>query len=501
MLPPDPASASSPSEAAPITTSRPRFSHRPAALLGLVAISLIGYACWLASAADALDWRWSAGGSDSPPPYLILVGATFGAGLTFLAGVAALRRTHLSRPGIAAGIVVGVVMRAVLIPTTVMLETDHHLYLWDGAVTASGHNPYRHVPDDVLAAMRGQTEGRAGEVPPELIELACQSRGHLEQITFSNLTSMYPPIAQAAFALAHLLSPWSAISWRVVLASCDLVTLLLLLALLRRSGTHPRWALVYWCNPIALLTLFGSAHVDAIVFPFALGAVLLSLCACPVWAAAVLALGVGAKLWPVVLLPLILRPLLRRPRVLMWQLAWFGGVTATMALPAALAGGSDSALFAYVGGWQINDGLFGVIQFLCEWLSRATNAAWMAHPTPPRLVATATLLTGLLAWSWRPIVDGRDLLRRCVASVALMFLLLPVLFPWYYTPLALWLACAPRWSLLAYTPLLALYYLAFELGLNHQIGLFFVVPWLEHTPVLVVLLLELAFRRRNFIDG
>ncbi|MGD8779206.1 MAG: hypothetical protein PVH88_09635 [Ignavibacteria bacterium] len=43
-------------------------------------------------------------------------------------------------------IIFGLVVRIILTPTFPVLEDDFYRYLWDGAVTANGINPYEHAP-------------------------------------------------------------------------------------------------------------------------------------------------------------------------------------------------------------------------------------------------------------------------------------------------------------------------------------------------------------------
>ncbi len=45
----------------------------------------------------------------------------------------------------------------------------------------------------------------------------------------SYLRSIYPPVAQAAFALAHWIGPWEVSAWRLVLLLFDTMTLGLLI--------------------------------------------------------------------------------------------------------------------------------------------------------------------------------------------------------------------------------------------------------------------------------
>lgn len=72
-------------------------------------------------------------------------------------------------------------------------------YLWNGAVTANGFDPYQHAPRNVI------DEGFSHP----LSSLAVQSGNVLQRIGHAELTTIYPPFAQAAFAMAYALAPFS----------------------------------------------------------------------------------------------------------------------------------------------------------------------------------------------------------------------------------------------------------------------------------------------------
>ena len=79
-------------------------------------------------------------------PVLALVGIECLAGLIYLLAVWKLRDATGGRALMGWIIAVGLVLRLSLLTSTPMLEDDFYRYLWDGAVTANGFNPYSHAP-------------------------------------------------------------------------------------------------------------------------------------------------------------------------------------------------------------------------------------------------------------------------------------------------------------------------------------------------------------------
>jgi hypothetical protein len=75
-----------------------------------------------------------------------------GAGLVYLLAVWRSRKTAWSRVWLIGVLSVGLACRAVLFLTPDSVEADYYRYLWDGALTAHGINPYVHVPEEVKQA-------------------------------------------------------------------------------------------------------------------------------------------------------------------------------------------------------------------------------------------------------------------------------------------------------------------------------------------------------------
>jgi len=217
--------------------------------------------------------------------------------------------------------------------------------------------------------------------------------------------------------------------------------------------------------------------MDVVVVAFVMLAVYCAARRWPIGAAAALALAVGAKVWPIVLLPLLLRGA-------GWRLGTigcgvFGAICSLMAWPILAAGlGETSGFTAYSEQWVNNSGAFGLIEYACGWLIGADDA-----PAAARLASTALVGLCAIAAAWCPPNDSAKLANRAALVTAMVFMLSPTQFPWYYVWLLPLLAVAPRWSLLAYTPLLSLYYWQ---------GGGTIALWLQHAPVWFVLIIELT---------
>lgn len=459
--------------------------RRPSVFFIAIGVALMGLHIVLVRLSPDLVYR-----SNLPQrPILILVGVQLLAGILYLLVVKRIRKTAYSTALLVWVVAVGVLLRASMFWSAPMLEIDYYRYFWDGAVFANRISPYVYVPSRVFEGSRS--------IPPVLYELAEQARPIRSQINHPQMTSLYPPVTQAAFALAYWIRPWSLSAWRLVLLMLDAVMLGLMIALLRAVKRPLSWLVIYWWNPLLVKEVFNSGHMDPVMLVFIMGAVFLAIRQRYAWAAGSLALAVGAKVWPVVLLPFVLRPVFRSPKRLVAALCVFFVIAGALLLPVYMASGDSASGFTNYGRrWELNDALF----MLVVWVAQVALTIIGVHPGHGQLTARVFVLILLSAWTaWlarRKITDPIDFCERCLLVIAGVFLLSPTQFPWYSVWLVPLLAIRPRWSLLLLTPLLSLYYLRFYFEARGNVLVFDRgLVWLEYLPIWCLLIREWYVRR------
>jgi alpha-1,6-mannosyltransferase len=400
-----------------------------------------------------------------------------------------------SRPVLIFIIAAGLGLRAVTIFSTPILEDDYFRYLWEGAVSSKGYSPYEYAPDQILS------DNNAKATPPALKSLARESGEIIKRINHPQLRTIYPPIAQSAFVIAHWLKPWSIVSWRIVLLLFDFITLALLLKILRTLHLPDSAVSIYWWNPLLVKELFNSGHLDVIAFPFILGALVLNLRKNYLWSVVLLTLSIGVKLWPIVLIPLLLRPLIKKPKPLLLAIGLFFSILAALMIPYYTSGIDErSGLLAFGQSWQNNDSLFRIL----VWGSQLGLEILGQHPGHGQLIARILVLTfvsgSIFYISSRSVKRPKELFEKSLLIVAATFLLIPTQFPWYYTWMLPFLAIAPRQSLLLLTLLLPLYYLRYYLEPRGMISYFnYVIVWMEFVPVWILLLVEWRSERKAIL--
>lgn len=343
------------------------------------------------------------------------------------------------------GLAGAVVFRALLLPSPPTLSDDVQRYLWEGRVVRNGANPYLHPPADPALAHLGTEQARRV--------------GHPE------IASVYPPLAQTAFAVAG----WRIGSWKIAVLLVDLGVVALLMALLRSLDLPAGRAMVHaWC-PLVVVETAGSGHLEPLAVAAGLLAVMLMIGRRKAAAGAWLGVAAGVRLLHAA-----------------FGLAWWRrlGPRGWAAFAAAFlipwlpfaAGGFPSGLARYARHWEHNNPLFlGVRRGLealgpTEPLKAAITAlrdhlgevpgSWQAYfytdvPTLARGVVLTAFLVWVLVLGWR----RTPVLRAGYLAVGGFLLLSPTLHPWYVVQIVPFLAFFPSTAWLAFSGTVALSYL------------------------------------------
>lgn len=415
-------------------------------------------------------YPWTTGASDATR-FLALTLTYGAAGMGLLAAMAWLWRSAPGRVILAWILVASLAMRLLAFSEPPRFESDFHRYLWDGAVTAHGYNPFTIRPADVY-------ERRTDRLPQDsdFASLAEAGRYTLPNINHPNLTTIYPPVAQGFFALAYWISPFSTDALRAVFLGAEVGIVLLLLTMLRSLGLPLHWVTLYWWNPIAVKEFYVSAHMDGLAALFALAAL-----SAVVWrwrrtGIVLLGVAIGVKLWPLVLAPILLRYGAKSWRQVLGGMVLLVLVTGVLTWPlvASLGHESQSGVNAYAHQWSANAGLYSVIDWSARSLHDAGLTFWSDPLQLPRRITAGIMVLWMMVLASRRLPDTTAVTRWSALAVGGLFLLSPSQFPWYYTWVLPLLVLAPVRALLLYTALLPLYHQQ----LDHPWLL-----WIEHLPV------------------
>ena len=412
-------------------------------------------------------------------PHLIVlfVAAQFVAGAVFLALLSIVPALSNKRLTVYFMLVTGLGLRLLSFGSEPILEVDFYRYLWDGGMLANGHNPYRLSPDQVVTH------------PSQAIRSMAQLSGPVvERINYPELRTIYPPLAQIAFAGAHCLQVWSLDAWRVIILACECASVSLLLLLLNNASRSPLWAALYWWNPLIIKELMNSAHMDALLVPLLLATLWFAKRQKPLRAITSLTLASGVKLWPLILLPLILRGLKKQRRTQLLAGTLLLALSILFVAPLFYFGlGDDSGLSAYAQYWQRNTSVFRLLTALFD----AEIFAPLQSQSLARIAVALFIAGAALLLARRNDRCNNTLARNMIWLTAALFLLSPTQYPWYFIWFAPLLCLHPTRGLLVFTPLLSLYYLRFYFAAHGRAEVFDeLVVWLQFIPVWALLFFD-----------
>ncbi|MFQ5876629.1 MAG: hypothetical protein ACE5JH_02890 [Acidobacteriota bacterium] len=400
-------------------------------LLSLAAAMLAGFA--------AMPLTSPAPGRTSS--FLLLFLAVF---IIYLLALRLARRAgpRLEGPPLRAAILAACLFRAVLAPFAPALSNDIDRYLWDGRVVAGGGNPYLH--------------------PPSAPELAARRDELYERLDHREVRTIYPPAAQLLFVVGFRLAA-GVRGLKTLIVVADLLAIALLLRLIRRLRLPSRRILIYAWNPLAVVEVAWSGHLEPVGVLCALAAALAIIQKKRVVATLALTAGGLVKLLPAALFAPFLRSIRVRPLVLV-PLAVAGAYWPFREAGAHLLSGPSE----YARRWIANESIFGLVRAALEAIdptpalkgvvsflaSRVPSGGLLealypyTYPDPLARAISAAAIAGVAVWIVR-----RDLhpLRGAYLLTGAILLLSPVLHPWYLLWLLPWLALFPSrpWILLS----------------------------------------------------
>jgi hypothetical protein len=344
-----------------------------------------------------------------------------------------------SRRQLLAAFLLAIAFRVPLVGPPVAPESDMVRYLWDGRLQTRGYNPYSVKPDDPSVAAIHTDQTRA--------------------MPSRRVGTPYQPGAELFFRLVVTIHD-STRAMKTALTLCDLLTILVLWRWLVITG-RPEWlALGYAWNPLVMLEIAHSGHIDA------LGAMWIAASA--YWlarrrtalASIAFVLAVTTKLLPVVLAPLY------------WGRVRVRDVLAAVALLTLLyltfaRGGTVSigTIPSVVQNVRFNGELFRFV------------ARLVGSPQRSAAVAVAVGLVAAMWARWRLNVAHPG---AWAWPMALALAFGPVIYPWYplyFTPFLLSPATLP---LITWTVTIIPTYVVWDLAFNHG------ARWAVPPPVMLV---------------
>ncbi len=363
----------------------------------------------------------------------------------FAAGVLLVRRIPVrwAAPVILLG---GIAVQLAALSAPPQGSDDLYRYIWDGRVQGAGIDPYAYSPAAPQLAFLRDRFLWPHHVTAWCVSPGTQLYGAPHGLAGPGCTlinrpivhTIYPPVAEAYFYLAHLVSPAGSGTTPIQAAAavCAIGLTVLLLLGLGRLGLDRRLAVLWaWCPTVAL-EAGNNAHVDVLA-AFLTAAALLVLARRgrlrrSLAGGTLLALAIWTKVTPVLVVPAVAK---RR-----WYALATAGLFATVVvyLPHVLAAGSR--VIGFVPGYLRQEGYNNGTRFLL--------LGTLVHGKLGLLAAFAVLaVTGLLVlWRTNPDQPWRGAVVMTAAALAVT----TPPFPWYTMLLVMLVAFDGRAEWLAF---------------------------------------------------
>lgn len=456
-------------------------------------------------------------GAEQDRPVLLVVGllilaailAYFGVGFACRVPKAQHKKLQMLVFGLALSI------RLVAMFTSPILEIDYYRYIWDGKVVCEGVSPYRFSPDQVLASSISLDKDL-----DRLVNLSTRAESNhvaLSRIHFGDYTTLYPPVSQLVFAAAMKLTPEATsvdahvAAIKIAMTSFDVATMLLIAGLLVLARKHPGWLIAYAWNPLVIKEIANSGHLDSIATFFVVLTLYLiarqkivQASRSSQWSLAfagvALGMGVGAKLYPVVLFPVLLFALLGRKRPFGHRFVAGANFSAAFALTTCFvlfpmfqdklndlvvpsrhevaseqlpsAGAEErvvsrDGLGGFFSSWRMNDPVFSTVYFNLKNDFNASTRPWFVFTSqswrdqlngqfqnlgfegmdPAYLMArivTLSLFFFFYLWQLGSLCHAEtqddqwiaSLLLKCTLILAMFLFVQPTVNPWYFVWIA-----------------------------------------------------------------
>jgi hypothetical protein len=322
---------------------------------------------------------------------------------------------------------VALLLRLLFLFTPPQLSDDMYRYLWDGRQLLRGNSPYAVAPAAV-------------QPPPDLATVH-------SRINHPGYVTLYPPAAQLLFA-GGAAAGGGITGLKAFLALFDMGLCVLLMVVLG-SRRMPLWRVVlYAWNPLPVLEIAGSGHVDGAGLTLLMGAFCLlvmernSTPASPprqwpfLLSGALLACAGLVKLFPLVLAP-VLFMLVPAQRRLHFSAGFLAAMAALLLPFFPHLANMAATLDIYARNWEFAGFVFTTFR-------KITGSGGIA-----RLLVSGGFLA-ICAWFFLrlaqrlrreqpPATVGSMAMEACYSIAMAMLLLTPTLQPWYALSLAVFL--------------------------------------------------------------
>lgn len=315
-------------------------------------------------------------------------------------------------------LILGILFRLSFIASTPALSDDYNRFIWDGRILASGNNPYLILPNQSLDN-----------------DIIIQN--DLDKNVYTGLNSkqyytIYPPINQVFFAAATLLGnnniSIEIMLLRLIIILFEIGVLFIILKLLKHYNQDLSKIAFYALNPLVIIELSGNLHFEGVMLFFILLSVWLWFIKKPILSPVALALGIGVKLIPLMLLPIVFTKLSFKKAFIFCAIA---GISVLLFfspfINSELITNFASSLDLYFRKFEFNSSIFYLIKEVGE-IMVGYDIIQKAGP-----IMSIVVLAIILIIIFQSKLFKNNIFEKFVVILTVYLLFATTVHPWYIT--------------------------------------------------------------------
>lgn len=402
-------------------------------------------------------------------------------------------------------IIFSIFYRLILVPGVLIHENDIYRYLWDGKASINGVNPYKFAPSDLFMyehklsadfhdSLTGETVKAKQFSRNDLSQLAKlkhlkdANKAYYRRIGHWQVPTIYPPVAQAVFALSAFLKIDSIIVMKILFVFFDIGVLWAVTGILEHLKINPAYCLIYGFSPLVLIQISNSGHYDSLSIFLTMLSLLLTLKNKKAASVSILALATLTKFFSGVLLPFYGKSIKIR------NYALFSLILILFYIPfffwdQVSLKGVFAGLLIYNEKWAYNASIFTIVNALYQFIFSGLKGNYL----PAKLTMGVFYLGFIFYLQRNRSKNDLGLVKAYFLAIAVLFIINPVGDPWYYCWSIPFLCVFPKKSWLMLSGLLVLSYFNFHSDYRWLNIAYFDIPlmnWIIYLPFYGMLIYE-----------
>ena len=311
---------------------------------------------------------------------------------------------------------IGIVCRIIFWNHIPELSQDFYRFIWDGNIQLLGINPYRYTPNTLIDLI---------DFPNA--QLLYEKMGSLSNDHYSN----YPPVSQYIYQIMAYFNRGNILLPLFALRTIHLIGEVILFFGAKKLLEHFKLPQIniawYFLNPLVIIEGFGNLHGESLMMTFTV----LSWLSCfkrkPILGGLFIALAVGTKLLPLLLVPFFFRPFgLQKFLTYVLSLIFFSCILWFPFLNEEMMGNYIQTVQLWFTTFEFNGSIYNIIRAIGYEIKGFNIIREIGKISP--FITIALVIVFSLFYSNR---NPQQLLKNMLLLLSFYFFMATTVHPWY----------------------------------------------------------------------